>query len=806
MSNITELEIRHNRQLADNAAECTVLLKTNGKFPLKKPCKIALYGNGARNTIKGGTGSGGVNSRFYITAEQGLENAGFTVTTKNWLDAYDTERKSRHSEFLDGIKKKAEKDGVSLFVAGFGAIEPEYEYDLPLDGEGEACIYVLARVSGEGNDRKTVKGDICLTNTEINDILYLADKYDKFMLVLNVGGVVDISPVISVPNILLLSQLGVVTGDILADIVLGKANPSGKLTTTWAGHEDYCKLGTFGGLDDARYNEGVYVGYRYFDTAGIKPLFPFGYGLSYTDFSIRFNSVHNDNEVITVKAAVKNVGKFAGKEVVQLYVACPIGNIDKPENCLAAFVKTKLLKPGESEQVLLQFKMSDIASFDTVNSRFILEAGTYILKLGNSSRDTVTCAAVDIACEIVTEEVRAFKFKADFEDKKFFCKTEKADDVPKIRLDRKDFVTKKANYDLVEDTHPLTEKLTDEQLCYLCIGAYLNNNTGGVIGGSSFHVAGAAGETTNRLPEYLGNKFVVMADGPAGLRITREYVKGENGTVIPLIRELPDGLGEILDPSVTAYLKHVYENTPKETVNEQYTTAIPIGTAIAQSWNIEFARICGNIVGEEMQRFGVHIWLAPALNIQRDIRCGRNFEYYSEDPLISGKIAAAIVNGVQNNNNCGVTIKHFAVNNQETNRYNNNSILSERALREIYLKGFKICIEESRPEALMTSYNLVNGVHTSENRQLITDILRCEMGFKGVVMTDWITTGVVYNKKSKHPAAYASNIVKAGNDLTMAGAQVDYDDLSAAVKAGKVTREELVQCASRVLYLIDKHN
>lgn len=806
MSNITMLEMKHNKQLSENAAECTVLLKTNDKFPLNKPCKIALYGNGARNTIKGGTGSGGVNSRFYITAEQGLEDAGFTVTTKKWLDAYDIERKSRHSEFLDGIKKKAEKDGVSLFVAGFGAIEPEYEYDIPLEGEGDAAVYVLSRVSGEGNDRKTVKGDVCLTDTEIKDILYLADKFDKFMLVLNVGGVVDISPVISVPNILLLSQLGVVTGEVLAQIILGKANPSGKLTTTWAKHEDYCSLGTFGELDDTKYNEGVYVGYRYFDTAEVQPLFPFGYGLSYTDFDIKFKAVKNDKETITVVATVKNTGKFAGKEVVQLYVSCPVGNIDKPEKCLAAFTKTKLLESGETEEVLLTFKMSDIASFDADNSRFVLEEGAYIFKLGNSSRNTVNCAEIKLIGKTVTEEVKTFELKADFEDKKFTRNNESISGVPSITLDEKDFVTKKINYNLAKMVHPLTEKMTDEQLCFLCTGAYLDQSTGGVIGGSSFHVAGAAGETTNRLPEFLGNKFLVMADGPAGLRITREYVKGENGTVIPLVKELPDGLGDILDPSVTAYLKHVYENTPKETVHEQYTTAIPIGTAVAQSWNTDFARLCGNIVGEEMQQFGVHIWLAPALNIHRDIRCGRNFEYYSEDPLISGKIAAAVVNGVQQNKNCGVAVKHFAVNNQETNRYNNNSVLSERALREIYLKGFKICIEESQPETLMTSYNLVNGVHTSENRQLVTDILRCEMGFKGVVMTDWITSGVTYNKKSKHPAAYSSNIVKAGNDLTMAGSQIDIDDLTAAVKESKVTRAELIQCASRVLYLIDKYN
>ncbi len=300
-------------------------------------------------------------------------------------------------------------------------------------------------------------------------------------------------------------------------------------------------------------------------------------------------------------------------------------------------------------------------------------------------------------------------------------------------------------------------------------------------------------------------KDLVMADGPAGLRLTNQYIETDNG-LVPAIKELPDGLGELLDPSINANLKANYDKIPKEKIIEQYTTAIPIATAIGQSWNIQFAEMCGDIVGTEMERFGINLWLAPALNIQRDIRCGRNFEYYSEDPLISGKMAAAVTNGVQKHKNCGTTVKHFAANNQEYNRYNSNSIVGERALREIYLKGFEICIKESQPKTLMTSYNLLNGIHTSENKELLNEILRCEFGFNGVVMSDWITSGMLLNKKSKHPSAFTSNLVKAGNDLTMAGSQTDYDDLMSAVNSGKVTRGELLQCASRVLNLIENFN
>ena len=503
---------------------------------------------------------------------------------------------------------------------------------------------------------------------------------------------------------------------------------------------------------------------------------------------------------------MKNSGKYAGKEVIQLYASCPDGRLDKAEKGLVAFAKSMLLQPEEEQTIELSFDMKDIASYDTERACFVLERGNYALMLGNSSRAVSVCTVVRLEEDVTVKKVKRMTARPDFEDIKFVRSGKREECQNMIRLYRSDFQVTDVSYPHKTKIHPLAETLSDTQLARLCVGAYLTQTSAGVIGSSSFHVAGAAGETTNRLTEVLGKKYVVMADGPAGLRLTRTYIRGENDTVIPLIKELPDGLGEILDPAVTAYLRQVYDNTPKDKVLEQYTTAIPIGTAIAQSWNTEFAYLCGDIVGKEMEEFGIHIWLAPALNIHRDIRCGRNFEYYSEDPVISGKMAASIVSGVQSHKNCGVAIKHFAANNQETNRYNNNSIVSERALREIYLKGFEICIAESSPKTLMTSYNLINGAHTSENRELVTDILRCEFGFQGVVMTDWITTGMIYDPRSKHPPVYASNIVKAGNDLTMAGAQADIDDLEKAIADGKLLRRELLECASRVLYLIDALN
>ncbi|WP_039832169.1 glycoside hydrolase family 3 protein, partial [Paenibacillus sonchi] len=313
-----------------------VLLKTNGDFPLRNTGEIALYGSGSRQTIKGGTGSGDVNSRFYVTVEQGLENAGFTITTKDWIDRYDRVQKQAHQEFVAGIKSKAQATGVPAIMLGMGAVMPEPEYELPFEGAGDTAIYVLSRISGEGSDRNAVDGDLKLTQTEIRDILNLAKTYSHFMLVLNVGGVVDLTPVLEVPNILILSQLGVVTGDALADVLLGQSYPSGKLTATWSAWDDYSQIGDFGQEDDTRYREGVYVGYRYFDSAAKTPLFPFGYGLGYTQFRIVESVVSLDGSHVNVTVTVKNMGSTSGKEVVQLYVSVPSGKLDQPFQTLPA--------------------------------------------------------------------------------------------------------------------------------------------------------------------------------------------------------------------------------------------------------------------------------------------------------------------------------------------------------------------------------------------------------------------------------------------------------------------------------------
>ena len=794
-------ETEHNAVLRENGAECTVLLKSDGTFPLEQPCELALFGSGARKTIKGGTGSGEVNSRSIVTAEEGLEQAGFTITSKSWLDSYGAFWPEAKKRFIKKLKSDALKRGTLAILSDMGAVMPEPEYDFPLDAEGETAIYVLARMTGEGSDRRPVPGDILLTGTEIRDIHTLNRKYKKFLLVLNVGGVVDLTPVMGVKNILLLSQLGCETGHILADIVLGKSVPSGKLTTTWFAWSDHPAVGSFGDKDDTRYKEGIYVGYRYFDRADQQPLFPFGYGLSYTDFSRSFVRAVEDAGRITVEVSVKNIGDYSGKEVLQLYVSQPQGKLDKPYQTLAAFAKTKTLQPGEEQTLKLCFSLNELASYDEERASWILEQGDYILRLGNSSRDTQPVAAVRLDGEAILRKVKNCLGKPDFTDWKPEIEEEK---IPEglfiLPVNTSVFETETVLYDQNEITDPVVETLTDEALCLMNIGAFNQKGAQSVVGNAANSVAGAAGETCGIID---GLPVLVMADGPAGLRLSRRYTRDESG-VHALDGGMPESVMDVM-PAPAAFIMKLLDKNKKAEgeIFEQYCTAIPVGTALAQSWNPEFAERCGDIVGDEMERFHVQLWLAPALNIHRSIRCGRNYEYYSEDPLISGKMAAAITKGVQRHPGCGVTVKHFAANNQETNRYTSNSQVSERAMREIYLKGFEIAVRESGPHALMTSYNLVNGVHTSERRDLIEDILRAEFGFRGIVMTDWVVSGMYFGKH-KYSAPNAAKTAAAGNDLFMPGCKGDFTAMMKGLKDGLVTRSQLKINAARIVNTVKK--
>lgn len=445
-----EYEKKHLALLREHLAECTVLLKNNGDFPLDKADKIAAYGCGVRRTIKGGTGSGEVNSRYFVTVEQGLKDAGFEITTERWLNAYDDTYEQARKQFIVDMKAEAKAQKKDPLLYAMGRVMPEPEYTLPLDGEGDTAIYVLARNSGEGNDRAPVAGDIKLSATEKRDILALNQKYSKFMLVLNVGGAVDLSEIGGVENILLLSQLGVDTGAALADILLGKANPSGKLTTTWSAWEDYADMGEFGGHNDTRYNEGVYVGYRYFDSVGKKAQYPFGFGKSFTQFHMSGAEVFLDRSKVTVTADVENVGKLAGKEVVQVYVSSPEGSMDKPYQALAGFAKTGTLQPGQKETVKVSFDMTELVSYNAAKSAYVLEPGNYIVRVGNSSVDTTPAAQIQLDREVVVTKVRSSLGGADFADWKPEARAREIlpENLNTIVLDADCMITKHIQYDL----------------------------------------------------------------------------------------------------------------------------------------------------------------------------------------------------------------------------------------------------------------------------------------------------------------------------------------------------------------------
>ncbi len=795
---IQEFEKEHISRLRRLAPDCMVLLEKNGDFPLSFPCPVALYGSGARETVKGGTGSGDVNVRRFVSVEEGLENAGFTVTTKSWLASYSAAKQQAQKDFLDEIKADAEASGKPAILVGMGRTPKEPRYQFPIDGECEVCVYVLARNSGEGADRKRIKGDYLLTDDEVRDIRICAESYRKFMLVLNVGGPLDISPVLDVSdNILLLSQLGTVTGDAFADVLLGNASPSGRLTTTWVTANALSSLGDFAEPDDTRYREGVFVGYR--GRGAEKPLFPFGFGLGYTDFRVKTESFEVADATVKLTAVVENIGKYKGKETLQLYYSAPQGKAAKPLCELGAYQKTGELLPGERETIELTLPVENMAYWDTAANCWALEKGDYVIFLGETP-----VGVVELDEDVVTAAGTGFADAPDFEAEMPVQRNISAEGLLRAVVQAQ---TLKGigHFDRQRISSPFVpapdlSAFSNRELAEVCVGKHVSGGASSFIGNSSSRVAGGAGETADLVREK-GFGELVLADGPAGLRLATTYVETasgqeglDGGGLEFYIELLPEQLRTILNLQA-AKRQELAKTHP---VFYHYASAIPIGTALAQAWDPGIPESCGDIVGEEMELFGVNVWLAPALNIHRNPLCGRNFEYYSEDPLISGRTAAAVTRGVQKHKNCAVTIKHFCCNNQETNRFGSNSVVSARALREIYMKGFEICVKEASPAALMSSYNLLNGTHTANRRDLLTDILRGEWGFAGFVMTDWGTTSDKFNFGEYGPSSPAL-CIRAGNDLIMAGSVEDVDGILSGLEKGEISREELEICAARVL-------
>ena len=797
---IQNYEIEHQEEVRRLAGECIVILENDGVLPLQAGTKkIALFGTGARHTIKGGTGSGDVNVRENISIAQGLERAGFKFVTEGWLDQYDRLYADAQEAYAKKLNEFTEKTGKPSMLYAFETPfeEPEQPEITEADvKEADAAIYVISRNSGEGKDRRAEKGDYYLSDRELQNIRFMTEHYKNCIVLLNVGGVIDLTALKAIEGvqaIMLVGQTGNMGGYAVADVLTAKTIPSGKLTDTWArSYEDYPSSATFshrdGNLDDEYYSDGIYVGYRYFDTFGVMPLYCFGYGKSYTEFEMKTINVTADEKQVQVEVEVTNIGdKYLGKEVVQVYYSAPDGIMEKPTQELAGFAKTKLLAPGEKDIVTITFATTDMASFDAYDAAWVMEEGEYTIRVGNSSRNTEAVAVIDLDEQVTTLQLKrlmrdtiavrelhhmipifdiefdfgvpAIPFRIMLQAENFKKELVEYEVMRRTLMDkRKDEVLTLEDVKAGSATlDELTAQLTVEEMAELCVGTERRNGDGNVIGSASSGVPGAAGDTTSSLLETRKVPNLIQADGPAGLRL----------------------------------------ETP--------CTAIPIATTLAQSWDMNLIHRMGELVGEEMKQLHVDLWLAPGMNIHRNPLCGRNFEYYSEDPVFTGLCAATETKGVQSQKGKGTTIKHFAGNNQEDNRMFTNAHISERALREIYLKGFEIAVKTAQPYAIMTSYNLINGVHSANNYDMLQNIARDEWGFEGLVMTDWYTSqdttemGMV-SPSGKYSHSSSVQCIKAGNDLQMPGCQQNVDDIVEAVNEGKeITKADLQRCAKHIL-------
>lgn len=770
------------------AKEGMVLLKNRGDIlPLKKGTRVALFGKATFDYVKGGGGSGDVTVAYIRNLYEGLKMQKDVV--------------SIFEPLCDYYRKDVERQYAQGSVPGM-TIEPEVPRELLDEAKAYAdtAVISICRFSGEGWDRKSIvdtdnknmgegeldmavrsskifaNGDFCLSAQEAAMVETVKKNFSKVVVVMNVGGMVDTSWFVredAIGAVLMAWQGGMEGGLAAAELLAGKGNPSGKLSDTFAQTlEDYPSTGDFHeSRDYVNYTEDIYVGYRYFETvpgADQKVNYPFGFGLSYTTFQTDVLSAEEKEGQVRIQVEITNTGSRDGKEVVQVYFEAPQGRLGKPKRQLIAFAKTRSLRPGESQRLYLSFEIRDMASYDDTGkvqkAAYVLEKGDYFFHVGTSVRDTVRLDYVyQVKGDTVTEQLesrltpselpRRMLSDGSYEE----VPQREGNDPNANELERmpEDMmegyvpaVRPRDRYQLWREpykkgAHIFKEvaegKLTPEEF----LAQLTDEETAQLLGGQpNTWVANTFGY--GNLPEY-GVPSVMTADGPAGLRIAPEC-------------------------GVT-------------------TTCWPCSTLLACSWNPEIVEAVGLAGGAEVKENNIAVWLTPAVNIHRSPLCGRNFEYYSEDPYLAGKLASAMVRGIQANH-IGATVKHFALNNKETNRKNSDSRVSERAAREIYLKAFEIIVREAKPWSIMTSYNIINGHRASENADLLEGILRGEWGFDGCITTDWWTCGEHYKE------------VKAGNDIKMGCGYPER--LLEALEKGCLTRKEMDACALRVLKLILK--
>ena len=804
----TRREAEHRQIARRVAADCIVLMENDGVLPLRAGTPVALYGAGARHTIMGGTGSGSVNCRPGVSVERGLLDAGIPVTSTKWLDDLDDAYAAARQAWQDSLYAMSTPGDFDSLYRAHAAHPMQAPSGAPIVREGKAdiAVYVISRVSGEGADRQPGPGDFELSPVEEKQLGEIAAAYKKCIVVLNVGGVIDLSFLDRYPvsALVLLSQAGMEGGHALADVLTGAVNPSGRLSETWARrYADYPCADTFshmnGNLMEEKYEEGIYVGYRWFDSFEIAPRYPFGHGLSYTAFERKPVELTRDREGVRCRLTVKNVGSRAGKDAVLLFAACPAGLRRKERKRLVGFAKTPLLQPGETAELLVGFGYEQLASYHAGQACWYLDKGEYRLMMGPDAESLAPVGTLTLAdtawgdplhriCPL-HDALREMQPQDAQRERWEQAAAELLRGAPVLSMDAEaPGALRRYSQPAGEQpaSDPLVERLSlEEKACLVC-GRPRQGDVS-FIGDAAFHVPGAAGETTALLEKY-GVSPAILADGPAGLRLTQRYeVSPEGGDyALTPYESLENRIfgKEFSHPGCTAYY--------------QFCTAIPVGMCLSQSFDTELVEEIGGVIAREMVEFGVTLWLAPGMNIKRNPLCGRNFEYYSEDPLLTGRMAAAITRGVQACPGAGVTIKHFACNNQEDNRRGVSSTVSERALREIYLKGFEIAVREAQPWAIMTSYNKINGEHTANSRDLCTLAAREEWGFEGVIMTDWTTT-------NRQGGSSAAKCVSAGNDLVMPGLENDIKEIMDAVNQENdqsLDIRDLDACCARLLRML----
>lgn len=738
------------------ATEGAVLLKNENKvLPFKSGSAVAGFGRNFYYSFKGGAGSGDILGVFPVNTSDAFKNTDVSLVKEvaEYYESYNAERYESELKFWNRINRK--------WVNSLKEAPVPYEIIEKAKKITDTAVVSFGRSSGEWYDIPADKGSYYLSDTEEELLKAVSESFPKTVVVLNYCGVMDLSfaEKYKIDAIVYASMGGEETGNAIADVLTGKVNPSGKLSDTWGRLEDYPTHKSFQELE-IPYEEGIYVGYRYFDSFGVEPIYPFGFGLSYTDFEISVKSVDLKGSLVEIEAEVENIGDTAGKEVIEVYLSEPDGKMPKAYQQLVAFCKTEVIKPKISKKIKLCFDICNFACYDEENAEFVLEKGDYFVRVGNSSRNTHIVAKIILDENAVTFKTvnravpqrqldlispkgrKPYTYKGE-EQEKANCKAlvlRKSD--IKCREAEKEVRVPAELQKVDGKLHKLCEvakgEITMEQFVAQFkneqLADILNGVTGGTmsagthVGTMAKSIKGAAGEIWS--DEGFGIPACINADGPTGIRL---------GSFI--------GAAGII---------------PVDTEHNLQMTAFPIATCVANTWNPKLAEDFGRAVSADMDLVGLDGWLAPAMNIHRNPLCGRNFEYFSEDPLLSGVISAGEVKGIQTNADSTpsgyyATIKHFAANNAELYRFDSDSIVSERALREIYLKGFKVAIDIAKPIAVMNSYNKVNGEYASDSFDLNMGILRYEWGFEGCVMTDWSAKST----DSKMP--------NAGCDLVMPG-------------------------------------